>query len=79
MQKIGINQNPYIYEIKGTSPVKQANNYNTNFLNSEYATYDTFTSQTTQKSDLRKELEEVIGQRGLIDGLWDGFKNDRAR
>lgn len=75
MQKIGINQNPYIYETKGTSPVKQANNYNTNFLNSEYATYDTFTSQTTQKSDLRKELEEVKGQRGLIDGLWDGFKN----
>ena len=75
MQKIGINQNPYIHEIKGTSPVKQANNYNTNFLNSEYATYDTFTSQTTQKSDLRKELEEVKGQRGLIDGLWDGFKN----
>lgn len=75
MQKIGINQNPYIYERQGISPVKQANSYDTNFLSSEYATCDTFTSQAQNKSDLRKELEEVKGQRGLIDGLWDGFKN----
>ncbi len=75
MQSIGINQNPYIYETKETSPVKQANNYNTNFSSSQYAIQDTFTSQPQNKSDLRKEFEEIKSQQGIIGKAWDGIKN----
>ena len=76
-----VNSNYYNYDYK-TSIQKTNKTQNANFLlNNSYST-DTVsfsskqnTSQTTNVSELKKDLEKTKSEQGLIGKLWDGFKN----
>ena len=71
--QIGINENTHIYDKKINATQRTASKSNTNFLNSQHTTYDSFTFEN--KSTLRKEYEQTKEQQGLIGKAWDGVKN----
>ncbi len=72
MSEIRINPNPYIYTTK-ISEIKNNKNKNFQATITEQISFDKFTYN--DKSELRKEFEEIKEQQGIIGKAWDGIKN----
>ena len=66
---IGQNQ---LVKASEVAAIQKAGNNNTFYLK-QAGKKDSFT--LTNKSEIRKEFEEVKSQQGLIGKAWDGFKN----
>ncbi len=66
---IGQNQ---LVKASEVAAIQKAGNKNTYYLK-QAGKKDSFT--LTNKSEIRKEFEEVKNQQGLIGKAWDGFKN----
>lgn len=71
-KKFAIGQKQFVYTNETTQVQKTGSN-NYYLLKAANAKKDSFTIEN--KSEIRKEFEEIKNQQGIIGKAWDGFKN----
>ena len=70
-KNFGINYNPYIFSNEAIN-IQKNGSQNTHLLKAK-GKNDSFSLEN--KSEARKEFEQIKSQQGLIGKTWDGFKN----
>ena len=71
-KKFGIGPKQFVYTNEATQ-VQKAGSNNYYLLKTANAKKDSFTIEN--KSEIRKEFEEIKNQQGIIGKAWDSFKN----